>query len=95
MTVKHLSGAELPNDPMIADFIYCELSYKGMRNDLKRLVGCGHMIGFEYECNRYNVIYDGIKGMVTIRDAVHEENSVPEYFERISMSAADFLKILS
>lgn len=95
MTVKYLSGAELSDDPKLADFIHCELSGEGMRDDLKRLIKLGHMVSFEYECNQYNVMYDGINGIVTIRDAVHEEHSIPVYFKRISMSAADFLRILS
>lgn len=95
MTVKHLSGGELSDDPTLADFIGCELSCEGMGGDLKRLIESGHIISFEYECNQYNVMYDGRNGIVTIRDAVHEENSIPEYFKRISMSAADFLRILS
>ncbi|MBD5383746.1 MAG: hypothetical protein HDR72_01935 [Ruminococcaceae bacterium] len=95
MTVKHLSGDELPNNSTLADFIECELSCEGLRDDIKWLIELGHMVSFEYECNQYNVMYDGINGMVTIRDAVHEENGIPEYFRRISMSAADFLKILS
>ena len=95
MTVKHLSGAELSNSSTVAEFIKCELSCEGMRGDLKRLIESGHMVSFEYECNQYNVMYDGINCIVTIRDAVHEEYSIPEYFRRISMSAADFLKILS
>ena len=95
MTVKHLSGAELSNNSTLAEFIKCEVSNEGMRGDLKQLIELGHMVSFEYECNQYNVIYDGIEGVVTIRDAVHEEHSIPEYFRRISMSAADFLRILS
>lgn len=95
MTVKHLSGDELSNNSTLADFIECELSCEGMSGDLKWLIGSGHMVSFEYECNQYNVMYDGIKGTVTIRDAVHEEHGIPEYFRRISMSAADFLSILS
>lgn len=95
MTVKHLSGGELSNNPTLGEFIKCELSCEGMRDDLKWLIELGHMVSFEYECNQYNVIYDGINGTVTIRDAVHEEHSIPEYFKRISMSAADFLRILS
>lgn len=95
MTVKYLSGGELLREPDIADFIAIELSCEGMRDDLKLLVSCGHMVSFEYECNEYNVMYDGKSQTVTIRNAVHEENSIPEYFKRISMSAADFLSILS
>lgn len=95
MTVRYLSGDELSNNSTLAEFIKCELSCEGMRDDLKRLIELGHMVSFEYECNQYNVMYDGIRGTVTIRDAVHEEHSIPEYFRRISMSAADFLRILS
>ncbi len=95
MTVKHLSGGELSTDPMLADFIGCELSCEGMRDDLRRLIEPGHMVSFEYECNQYNVMYDGIGGTIVIRDAVHEEHSISEYFKRISMTAADFLRILS
>ncbi len=95
MTVKRLGSGEMSDDPMLADFIWIELSCEEMCDDLKRLIELGHMISFEYECNQYNVMYDGINGTVTIRDAVHEEHSIPEYYKRISMSAADFLDILS
>lgn len=95
MTVKHLSGSELSTDPMLADFIGCELSCEGMRDDLRRLIEPGHMVSFEYECNQYNVMYDGIGGTIVIRDVVHEEHSISEYFKRISMTAADFLRILA
>ena len=95
MTVKHLSGGELSNNSTLDDFIKCELSCEGMRDDLKWLIELGHMVSFEYECNQYNVMYNRVNGIVIIRDAVHEEHSIPEYFRRISMSAADFLRILS
>ena len=95
MTVICLSGEELSNNTMLAEFIHCELTYEGMRDDLKWLIELGHMVSFEYECNQYNVMYEGKSRTVIIRDAVHEEHSIPEFFKRISMSAADFLKILS
>lgn len=97
MTVKFLRGSGLSDDPILADFTDIELSYEGMRNDLKRLIELcqtGHMVSFEYECNQYNVMYDGSNGTVMIRDSVHEEHSIPEFFKRISMSEADFLEIL-
>lgn len=95
MTVNCLSGEELSNNTILDDFIDCELTCEGMRDDLKRLIESGHMVSFEYECNQYSVMYEGKSKTVIIRDAVHEEHSIPEYFKRISMSAADFLKILS
>ncbi len=95
MTVKYLRCGELSDAPTLADFIHCELSCEGMCDDLKRLIKLGHMISFEYECNQYNVMYDGINSVVTIRDAIHEKHSSPEYYKRISISAADFLDILS
>lgn len=95
MTVNFLSGEELSNNAMLDDFIFSELTCEGMRDDLKQLIESGHMVSFEYECNQYNVMYEGKSETVIIRDAVHEEHSIPEYFKRISMSAADFLKILS
>ena len=95
MTVERLSGEELSNNTLFADFIYCELTCDGIADDLKRLIESGQMVSFEYECNQYNVMYEGKSKTVTIRDAVHEEHSIPEYYKRISMSAADFLNILS
>lgn len=83
---------------MLADFIHVELSYEKMRDDLKQLIELGqmgHMVSFEYECNQYNVMYDGSNRTMTIRDSVHEEHSIPKYFRRISMSETDFLGILS
>lgn len=59
MTVNCLSGEELSNNTMLDDFIYCELTCEGMRDDLKRLIESGHMVSFEYECNQYSVMYEG------------------------------------
>ena len=73
------------------------LSNEGMRNDPERLVELGkmgRMASFEYECDRYNVMYDGSDKTVTIRGSVHGEHGIPEYFRRISMSETDFLEIL-
>lgn len=95
MTVKCLSGEELSNNTMLDNFIKYELTCEGIADDLKQLIELGNIVSFEYECNQYNVMYEGKSETVIIRDAVHEEHSIPEYFKRISMSAADFLKILS
>lgn len=93
MEVKFLKSNEIPKNSIFVNFIKTELTDKEVKNDLIKLCSeFPNIITFEYECNEYNVTLN--KGTVTIRNAVHEENSIPKYFKRISMSADDFLNSL-
>lgn len=94
MEIKFLKGNEITKNSIFVNFTKTELSDKEVKDDLIRLCSeFPNFISFEYECNEYNVIFD--RKTVTIRNAVHEENSIPQYFKRISMSAEDFLEAVS
>lgn len=94
MEIKFLRSNEIPKNSIFINFTKTELSDEEVKDDLIRLCSeFPNIITFENECNEYNVMFD--KGTVTIRNAVHEENSISQYFKRISMSAEDFLKALS
>lgn len=94
MEIEFLKDNEIPKNSIFVNFTKTELSDEEVKNDLIRLCSeFPNIISFEYECNEYNVMFS--KETITIRNSVHEENSIPKYFKRISMSAEDFLKALS
>lgn len=94
MEIKFLKADEIPNNSMFTAFTKTELSDGEVKDDLIRLCrDFPNIVTFEYECNEYNMMFDN--GTVTIRNAVHEENSIPKFFKRISMTVEDFLAAIS
>lgn len=81
---------------IVQSFIKIELADDEIRADLIKLISdYPNLVSFEYECNEYNVLLNGSTQTITLRNAVHEEHSIPKYYKRVYMAVDDFLKILS